>query len=297
MIEFNNVTKNYGSNIGLSDINIRIDDGEFVFIVGPSGAGKSTFIKLMLKEVDPDEGTITIDEFPVTSLSNRMIPYYRRRIGVVFQDFRLLPKMTVYENVAFAMEVVHQNKREIRKQVRRILQMMGIADKAEMYPDELSGGEQQRVAIARAIVNEPTVLIADEPTGNLDPEKSWEIMNLLDEINQQGTTVVMVTHAQDIVDQMGKRVIQIEDGHLVRDDESGLYIKKNRYRKQRRTEEEMLEDSVRERRYQDRLRNLGVRKASRHARQDGRMSADEVLRQAAEIERAGEREGGADYYE
>ncbi len=297
MIQFNNVTKNYGSNIGLSDINIKIDDGEFVFVVGPSGAGKSTFIKLIMKEVDPDEGTITIDEFPVTSLSNRMVPYYRRKIGVVFQDFRLLPKMTVYENVAFAMEVVHQNRRAIKKQVRRVLHQMGILDKADMYPDELSGGEQQRVAIARAIVNEPSVLIADEPTGNLDPEKSWEIMNLLDAINQQGTTIVMVTHAQDIVDQMGKRVIRIEDGHLVRDDESGLYIKKNRYRRRRKTEEELLEDSVRERRYQDRMRSLGVQKAPKNSRQTKRMSADEIMRQAAEIDRAAGVEGGADYYE
>ena len=296
MIQFNNVTKNYGSNIGLSDINIRIDDGEFVFIVGPSGAGKSTFIKLILKEIDPDEGTINVDGFPVTSLSNRMIPYYRRKIGVVFQDFRLLPKMTVYENVAFAMEVVHQNKRAIRKQVRHVLQQMGIADKADMYPDELSGGEQQRVAIARAIVNEPTVLIADEPTGNLDPEMSWEIMNLLDAINQQGTTIVMVTHAQDIVDQMGNRVIQIEEGQLVRDDESGLYIKKNRYNRRRKSEEEMLEDSVRERRYQERMRDLGIRYPGRTGG-EGRMSADELLRQAAQIDSMAEREGGADYYE
>lgn len=293
MIQFNNVTKNYGSNIGLSDINIRIDDGEFVFVVGPSGAGKSTFIKLILKEVEPDEGTIYLDGQQVTALSNRKIPFYRRKIGVVFQDFRLLPKMTVYENVAFAMEVVHQNKKAIRKRVRYVLQQMGIADKADMYPDELSGGEQQRVAIARAIVNEPTVLIADEPTGNLDPEKSWEIMGLLDEINQQGTTVVMVTHAQDIVDQMGKRVIRIEDGQLVRDDLSGAYVKK-RSRRPRRTEEEMLEDSVRERRYQERMRNLGVSR-SRRQRSQGRMSADELIRQAAQIDSIAEREGGADY--
>lgn len=224
MIEFRNVTKSYGDNIGLSDINITIDDGEFVFLVGPSGAGKSTFIKLILKEIDPDQGHIFFDGRDITRLSKRLIPALRRDLGIVFQDFRLLPKKTVYENVAFAMEAVHQRKRLIYKQVPHILKLVGISEQAERYPHELSGGEAQRVAIARAIVNNPKVLIADEPTGNLDPEKSWEIMNLLEQINLRGTTVVMVTHAKDIVDRMGKRVIQINEGSIVRDDAAGFYI-------------------------------------------------------------------------
>ncbi len=224
MIEFRNVTKSYGDNIGLSDINITIDDGEFVFLVGPSGAGKSTFIKLILKEIDPDCGHIYFEGRDITQLPKRLIPALRRDLGIVFQDFRLLPKKTVYENVAFAMEAVHQRKRLIYKQVPHILKLVGISEQAERYPHELSGGEAQRVAIARAIVNNPKVLIADEPTGNLDPEKSWEIMNLLEQINLRGTTVVMVTHAKDIVDRMGKRVIQINEGSIVRDDAAGFYI-------------------------------------------------------------------------
>ncbi|MBR5228631.1 MAG: cell division ATP-binding protein FtsE [Firmicutes bacterium] len=226
MIKFSNVSKMYGDNIGVSDINITIEDGEFVFLVGPSGAGKSTFIKLLLKEKEADEGTITFDDFEITSLSNRMVPYYRRKVGIVFQDFRLLSTKTVYENVAFAMEAVHQKKKLIKAQVPHILNLVGISDKAHLYPSQLSGGEAQRVAIARAIVNNPKVLIADEPTGNLDPEKSWEIMNLLEQINKRGTTVVMVTHAKDIVDRMGKRVVQLVDGRIVRDDKTGLYVER-----------------------------------------------------------------------
>ncbi len=224
MIEFKNVTKSYGDNIGLSDVNIRIDDGEFVFLVGPSGAGKSTFIKLILKEIDPDKGQIFFDNREITKLPKRLIPALRRDLGIVFQDFRLLPKKTVYENVAFAMEAVHQRRRLIRRQVTHILKLVGISEQANRYPNELSGGEAQRVAIARAIVNNPKVLIADEPTGNLDPEKSWEIMNLLEQINLRGTTVVMVTHAKDIVDRMAKRVVQIDEGTVVRDDAAGFYI-------------------------------------------------------------------------
>ena len=193
-----------------------------MFLVGPSGAGTSTFIKLILKEINADEGTIKVGDFEVTSLSNREVPMFRRKVGTVFQDFRLLPKKTVFENVAFAMEVLHKSPRQIRKQVPQILSLVGISDKAHKYPDELSAGEQQRVAIARAIVNNPTVLIADEPTGNLDPNTAWEIMDLLDQINLRGTTIVMVTHAKDIVDKMKKRVIAIERGRIVRD-EQGQY--------------------------------------------------------------------------
>jgi len=222
LITFDHVTKKYRTNIGLDDVSVHINKGDFVFLVGPSGAGKSTFIKLILKEINADEGTITVGDYEVSSLSNREIPMFRRKVGTVFQDFRLLPKKTVFENVAFAMEVLHKSPRQIRKQVPQILSLVGISDKAHKYPDELSAGEQQRVAIARAIVNNPQVLIADEPTGNLDPDTAWEIMDLLEQINLRGTTIVMVTHAKDIVDRMRKRVIAIESGHIVRD-ESGQY--------------------------------------------------------------------------
>ena len=200
MIVFENVTKRYKSNIGLDDVSVRINEGDFVFLVGPSGAGKSTFIKLILKELDADSGKIVVKNQEVTGLSARNVPKLRRNVGIVFQEFRLLPKKTVFENVAFAMEIVHKPKKLIKKHVPQVLTMMGIADKADKYPDELSAGEQQRVAIARAIVNRPKILIADEPTGNLDPDTAWEIMQLLNQINQRGTTILMVTHAKDIVD-------------------------------------------------------------------------------------------------
>lgn len=266
MIQLKHVSKQYGDNFGLSDINIKIRDGEFVFLVGPSGAGKSTFIKMILKEIEPDDGAIYFDEMEVTAMSNRLVPMYRRNIGIVFQDFRLLEKKTVYENVAFAMEAVHQKRRLIKKQVPHILKLVGISEKADRYPHELSGGEQQRVAIARAIVNNPKLLIADEPTGNLDPEKSWEIMNLLNQINLRGTTVVMVTHEKDIVDRMGKRVIQIEAGKIVRDDREGSYIEDLKNEEELtgtdllRAEAAKLDRQAKERRHQERLRRLGIRR-------------------------------------
>ena len=222
MIVFDNVTKYYKSNVGLEKVSVHINKGDFVFLVGPSGAGKSTFIKLILKEIDATSGSIKVRGREATTMSNRQVPILRRNIGIVFQDFRLLPKKTVYENVAFAMEIIHQPKSLIKKYVPQVLSMVGIASKANKYPDELSAGEQQRVAIARAIVNRPRILIADEPTGNLDPDTAWEIMQLLDQINKRGTTILMVTHAKDIVDKMGKRVIAIEKGRIVRD-EFGLY--------------------------------------------------------------------------
>ena len=222
MITFTNVTKMYGDNVGLENVSVDIEKGDFVFLVGPSGAGKSTFIKLILKELDADAGTIKVGDYDVTNLSNREVPELRSKIGIVFQDFRLLPKKTVFENVAFAMEILHRTKRQIRKRVPQILSLVGIADKADRYPQELSSGAQQRVAIARAIINNPKVLIADEPTGNLDPVTASGIMDLLDEINMTGTTVLMVTHAKDIVDRMNKRVVAIESGHIVRD-EFGQY--------------------------------------------------------------------------
>jgi cell division transport system ATP-binding protein len=262
----------YGDNFGLSDINIKIRDGEFVFLVGPSGAGKSTFIKLILKEIEPDEGTIYFDDMEVTSMPNRLVPMYRRQIGIVFQDFRLLQKKTVYENVAFAMEAVHQSRRLIKKQVPHILNLVGISEKADRYPHELSGGEQQRVAIARAIVNNPKLLIADEPTGNLDPEKSWEIMNLLNQINMRGTTVVMVTHEKDIVDRMGKRVIQIETGKIVRDDQSGSYIEDAKLEplgnEFLRAEAAKLDARIKEKRHQERLKRLGIKRYAAETHND-----------------------------
>ena len=215
MIRFDHVTKRYSSNVGLEDVSIDIEKGEFVFLVGPSGAGKSTFIKLIMKEIEADEGSIQVMGQEVVNLSSRKLPQHRRNIGMIFQDFRLLPNKTVFENVAFAMEIVHKSNRQIRKQVPRALSLMGISSKANMFPDELSAGEQQRVAIARAIINKPAVIIADEPTGNLDPATAWEIMTLLEEINRRGTTIVMVTHAKDIVDRMKKRVVTINQGRIV----------------------------------------------------------------------------------
>ena len=217
MIVFDHVTKHYRTNIGLDDVSIEIKKGDFVFLVGASGAGKSTFIKLILKELEATSGSIYVRGEDITKFSPRRVPELRRNIGMVFQDFRLLPKKTVFENVAFAMEVVHKKNKVIARQVPQLLKLVGIESKADKYPNELSAGEQQRVAIARAIANNPKLLIADEPTGNLDPETAWEIMMLLEEINRRGTTVVMVTHAKDIVDKMGKRVITIEDGKVIGD--------------------------------------------------------------------------------
>jgi len=223
MIEYNHVTKMYGSNVGIEDVTLKIDDGEFVFLVGPSGAGKSTFVQVLLKMIDADNGSIIYDGYDVTKLPNRKIAAHRRSMGIVFQDFSLLPKKTVYENVAFAMEITQMPKRSIRRQVPQMLSLVGIGSEANKYPESISIGEKQRVAIARAIVNNPKVLIADEPTGNLDPETGWEIMRLLEQINKRGTTVLMVTHSKEIVNVMNKRVVAIRDGRLVRDERHGLY--------------------------------------------------------------------------
>ena len=226
MIELYGVTKTYPSGqTALKDINLKISKGDFVFIVGPSGAGKSTLIKLLFREVLPTKGQIFFAGKNITRLRPREIPYLRRRIGIVFQDFRLLPEKTVYENVAFAMEVVEASARDIRKRVPQILDRVGLAHKVNAKPSELSGGEQQRIAMARALVNNPDILIADEPTGNLDPDTSWEIMKQLDDINKSGTTVVVASHDRELIDSMKKRVIQLENGCLVRDDERGVYCK------------------------------------------------------------------------
>jgi cell division transport system ATP-binding protein len=228
MIEFKNVSKMYNNNVkALSDVNVKIDSGDFVFLVGPSGAGKSTFIKMILKEVDPTTGEIIVAQKELSKVTRRQTPYYRRKIGMVFQDFRLIPTLNVYENVAFAMRVVEASPKEIRRRVPMVLSLVGLSHKYKMFPDELSGGEQQRVSLARAIVNNPSVLIADEPTGNLDPETAKEIMELLDDINRAGTTILMATHAKDIVNTMKKRVIAIEKGMIIRDDKRGMYENEN----------------------------------------------------------------------
>lgn len=225
MIVLEEVSKNYSAGApAINNINLKIEKGEFVFIVGDSGAGKSTLIKLLLKELEPTSGKIYINDKLINNLKRRKIPYLRRDIGVVFQDFRLLKDRNVYENVAFAQRVVGVSASTIRRRVPAMLSMVGLAEKYRSLPKELSGGEQQRVALARALVNNPPILLADEPTGNLDPKNSWEIMKLLEEINKRGTTVVVVTHNKEIVDAMQKRVITMQKGVIISDEKSGGYI-------------------------------------------------------------------------
>ncbi len=224
MVKFTNVTKKYSNGtLALSKVNISIAKGEFVFIVGQSGSGKTTLIKLILKEENPTEGEILVNGYEVSSMNRKEVPYLRRSLGVVFQDFRLLLDKTVYENVAFAMQITEALPKEIRRQVPMALALVGLSRKADMYPAQLSGGEQQRIALARAIVNNPALLIADEPTGNLDPDTAWEIMKLLTEINHRGTTVIVATHEKGIVDALKKRVIAIDKGIIVRDQQKGKY--------------------------------------------------------------------------
>ncbi|MFS8512259.1 MAG: cell division ATP-binding protein FtsE [Planifilum fulgidum] len=224
MIEMHDVWKVYPNGVeALRGIDVRIEQGEFCYVVGPSGAGKSTFIKLMYREEKPSSGVILINGVNVKRVRDWKIPYLRRKIGVVFQDYKLLPHLTAYENVAFAMEAIEAPRRKIRSRVQEVLELVGLGDRMDALPSQLSGGEQQRVSIARAIVNNPGFLIADEPTGNLDPENSWDIMYLLEEINARGTTVVMATHNKEIVNTMRKRVIAIENGVIVRDEDQGEY--------------------------------------------------------------------------
>ncbi|SDC58700.1 cell division ATP-binding protein FtsE [Pelagirhabdus alkalitolerans] len=224
MIELKNVKKTYPNGVtALNGIDIHIDSGEFVYLVGQSGAGKSTFIKLIFREEMASSGDIYINNRDLSTMKWKDVPHLRREIGVVYQDFKLLPKMTVYENVAFALEVVEESPRQIRKRVMEVLDQVGLKNKARFIPDELSGGEQQRVAIARAIANYPKLLIADEPTGNLDPDTSWEIMKILEEINATGTTIIMATHSKDIVNTIKRRVIAVEGGLVVRDQHRGDY--------------------------------------------------------------------------
>ena len=207
----------------VADLSVSIDKGEFVFVIGSTGSGKSTFIKMLYREEKPTKGSVIVGGIDVAKLRNSKVYKLRRKLGVVFQDFRLLPDKTVYDNVAYAMYIVRATPRHIRRQVPMVLSLVGLSGKAKMYPNELSGGEQQRVALARALVNNPSMLIADEPTGNLDPDTAWDIMNLLNDINMRGTTVVVATHAKDIVDKMKKRVIHIRKGEIIRDDKKGGY--------------------------------------------------------------------------
>ncbi|MHA6252339.1 cell division ATP-binding protein FtsE [Oceanobacillus sp. CAU 1775] len=224
MILMEDVHKTYPNGVSaLNGVNVTIDQGEFVYIVGHSGAGKSTFIKLMYRAEKPTSGKIVVNETELDKIKEKEVPFLRREIGVVFQDFKLLPKLTVYENIAYALEVIEESPKTIRKRVMEVLEEVGLKNKSRFLPEELSGGEQQRVSIARAIVNRPRIVIADEPTGNLDPDTSWEIMKTFEDINDRGTTIIMATHSKDIVNTMKQRVIAIEDGVIVRDEQRGEY--------------------------------------------------------------------------
>ena len=224
MIRLKNVEMEYDNGTrAIRGITLTIEDGEFVFLVGPSGSGKSTIIKLLTGEVVPTAGRIMINGFSITKISGRQIPLMRRTLGVIFQDFRLIEKKTVYENLEFVMRAVGASGREMRKRIPYVLDLVGLDDKADAYPNEMSGGEQQRVAIARALVNNPRMIIADEPTGNLDPRRSLEIMTLLERINAMGTTMLVVTHERDLVNRFSKRVVAIKDGEMIRDGQGGYY--------------------------------------------------------------------------
>ena len=225
MIEFSNVVKSYTEgNTALNGLSMQIEDGEFAFLVGPSGSGKSTIIKMITGELKPTEGTVHVNGYSLEKIRKREVPHLRRTLGVVFQDFRLIENMTVYENVAFAMRVIGARSRDIRDRVNYVLELVGLEDKADRHPSAISGGEQQRLAIARALVNNPSTIIADEPTGNLDPERSMEIMVLLDQINQLGTTVLVVTHERELVERFQRRVIAIDDGVVISDEKQGGYV-------------------------------------------------------------------------
>lgn len=224
MIQLKNVTKRYDNGvIAIKGLTLKVDPGEFVYVIGPSGAGKSTFIKLLYHELTPTEGSIQLGKFDFKDMKNKTVPLMRREIGIVFQDFKLLPRLTVYENVAYAMQVIETPDAEIRPRVLHVLKLVGLEQKLRRFPNELSGGEQQRVSIARAIVNKPDVVIADEPTGNLDPDTSEDIMDILETINSDGTTVIMATHNRELVNSRPHRLLEIAGGRLVRDEEGGSY--------------------------------------------------------------------------
>lgn len=224
MVVLKNATKIYENNAkGIQNLSLHIEKGEFAFIVGPSGSGKSTIMRLLLKELDLTEGEILVNGYDLSHLSRKEVPYYRRKIGMVFQDFKLLENKTVFENIAFAMQIAEATNREIRRSVPWVLSMVGLQKKAKAYPSQLSGGERQRTSIARAIINNPQILIADEPTGNLDPNTAWDIMQILEDINARGTTVIVVTHAKEIVNEMQKRVITLKNGSIIKDVSKGGY--------------------------------------------------------------------------
>ena len=224
MIRLIDVHKQYeNGSTALNGVNLRIDDGEFVFLVGPSGSGKSTIVRLITGEIAPTEGRLMVNGYSLNNISPRQIPYMRRTLGIIFQDFRLIKKKTVYENLAFAMRAIGASNRELKRRIPYVLNLVGLEQKADRLPGELSGGEQQRVAIARALVNNPSMIIADEPTGNLDPRRSLEIMSLLERINELGTTVLVVTHERPLVNRFAKRVVAIEDGRIISDETGGYY--------------------------------------------------------------------------
>ena len=225
MIELINVNKNYDNNVtAINNINLKIDQGEFIYLVGPSGAGKSTLIKLLYRQMQPTSGQILVNDFNLNTIKDDEVPTLRRSLGVVFQDFKLLPRLTVFENVAYALRVTETPESEINERVQEVLDLVGLGDRGNVFPNEISGGEQQRIAIARAIVNRPKVLIADEPTGNLDPNTTEEIMDIIEKINDSGTTVIIATHNQDIVNERIHRVVEIQHGVKVRDEEGGNYV-------------------------------------------------------------------------
>ncbi len=228
MISLEHVTKSYTVGVpAVKDLNLQIEKGEFVFVVGNSGSGKSTLLKLLIKELEPTEGRIVVNGQELNTMKRKQIPKFRRGIGFVYQDFRLLKDRNVYENIAFAQRVIQTPGKQIKRRVPAMLSMIGLAEKYRSFPKELSGGEQQRVALARALVNDPNILLADEPTGNLDPKNSWDIMKLLEEVNETGTTVVVVTHNREIVNAMKKRVVALDDGAIISDEKKGVYENEN----------------------------------------------------------------------
>lgn len=245
MIEFIGVSKAFPEgNHAVENINLKIEDGEFVFIVGPSGAGKSTMLKLIMREEVPSEGKVIVNGRDLTKMKRRQVPYLRRTMGIVFQDFRLIDKMTVFENVAFAMRVIGAKQSEIKKRVMAVLDLVGLEEMASRHPSELSGGEQQRVSLARALVNKPSLIIADEPTGNIDPKRSYEIMKILKEINKMGTTVLVVTHEHTLVNQIPGRVIVLKDGEIVKDTAQEYYAQREKEERKSQAEISRFEESA-----------------------------------------------------
>lgn len=299
MIEFKDVTKVYESNgtKALDNVNIKIDDGEFVFVVGASGAGKSTFLKLIMHEEKPSDGEVIVNGYSSATLKKRMVPYYRRTMGIVFQDFRIIPKMTVYDNVAFAMRVIGAKEKDIRKRVPYILTLVGLSKKARSMPNELSGGEQQRVSLARALVNNPDLIIADEPTGNVDPEMSHEIVDLLTKINNSGTTVVMVTHEHELVRSFQRRVIVIQNGQVVSDTPDPTYAQFKTEKQEEVTDMYYFEESVQQDQVTDVFENIVVPAADAQEREAD--AEEDILEEETEevfeeesVQPAEEEEGG-----